>query len=650
MPATGGYPEIRAEASTSPGVAVTATASASVDHTRTGQALALLDEAVAEATRARRDDLVTRLDRQRARVVDPVSQVLVVGEFKKGKSALLNALLNARVCPVDADVVTAAPTVVRYGAEVAATVVLGDAGTGGDADAAALERRRVSLASLRSWATERGVETVDGRRVASVEVELPRGLLQQGLVLYDTPGVGGGLAAAHAAATLRALAGADALIFVSDAGQEYSAPELAFLKQAAEMCPNVVCVLTKTDFYPEWRRILELDRGHLRRAGLDYELLPVSSPLRHHALRMGDRALDAESGFPRLSAYLRTQVLAGKEALAVRSAAGAVRSSIGQLVGSLAAEHASLADPAGTGALVKRLEAAQQRADQLLGSAARWQQVLNDRFSDMNSNLDMDLAVRLRATRKDATARINESDPTKVWAELQQWLYQRTNQELVAHFTEIRTQAETVAAEVAHSYDHDVGDLAIELDVADLELPLRDLQIGASRFERMSLLELGLIAARGSTSSVAIVSMAGGALAAVVGTTVVMVPVGVLLALGLARTVVRQVKDSQLRVNRAEAVRAITAYLDEAELVARKDSRDSLRHINRRLRDYFTERAEELRTSTKRSLEATARSIKGDQESRKRRLQETAADLERLQALVAEADRLLGPADPVAAT
>jgi hypothetical protein len=631
---------------------VTASAPVTGSPTRTAEALAVLDRAVAEVRRAGREDLAARLDLQRTRVVDPVCQVLVVGEFKKGKSALVNALLNARVCPVDADVVTATPTVVRAGPEVAATVTLEVAQADGGQQPPAPERRKVTLASLGSYATERGAQADPARRVSAVEVELPRGLLRQGLVLVDTPGVGGGLASAHAAATLRVLAMADALIFVSDAGQEYSAPELDFLKQAAEMCPNVVCVLTKIDFYPEWRRILELDRGHLRRAGLDYELLAVSSPLRHHALRTGDRRMDAESGFPRLSGYLRTQVLAEKEALATRSAAGAVRSSLGQLVSSLGAEHATLADPAGTGDLVKRLEGAQRQADHLRGSASRWQQVLSDRFGDLLSNLDMDLAVRLRSIRKDAEARINDADPTKTWNELLQWLYQRTNQELVAHFSEIRSQAEAVAAEVAGHYDADVGDLTIQLDVADLELPLEDLQLGASRFERMSLIELGLVAARGSTSSVAITGMAGGALATLAGSTIVLIPVTALLAVVLARSVVRQVKENQLRSNRAEAVRAVKDYLNEAELTARKDSKDSLRHINRRLRDYFIERAEELRTSANRSLEATARAIKTDQESRKRRLRETSADLERLQTLVVAADRLLGPSqatDPVAA-
>jgi ribosome biogenesis GTPase A len=48
-------------------------------------------------------------------VVSREVPVVVVGEYKQGKSTLINALLRTDVCPVDADLVTAVPTVIRYG-------------------------------------------------------------------------------------------------------------------------------------------------------------------------------------------------------------------------------------------------------------------------------------------------------------------------------------------------------------------------------------------------------------------------------------------------------------------------------------------------------------------------------------------------------
>ena len=67
------------------------------------------------ARRLDRDDLAERIDEIRRRAARSETVVCVVGEFKKGKSALVNALLGAPVCPVDDDLATTAVTVVRHG-------------------------------------------------------------------------------------------------------------------------------------------------------------------------------------------------------------------------------------------------------------------------------------------------------------------------------------------------------------------------------------------------------------------------------------------------------------------------------------------------------------------------------------------------------
>ena len=63
-----------------------------------------------------RADLARRLDHTHERLQDPNVRVIVVGEFKQGKSKLINALVNAPVCPVDDDVATSVPTSVGYAA------------------------------------------------------------------------------------------------------------------------------------------------------------------------------------------------------------------------------------------------------------------------------------------------------------------------------------------------------------------------------------------------------------------------------------------------------------------------------------------------------------------------------------------------------
>ena len=81
-------------------------------------------EAVEEVlSKAERPDLDKRVKASKARLAQTGCTVLVVGEFKKGKSTLINALLNAPVCPVDDDVATAKPIEIRHAPEPTAAIV-----------------------------------------------------------------------------------------------------------------------------------------------------------------------------------------------------------------------------------------------------------------------------------------------------------------------------------------------------------------------------------------------------------------------------------------------------------------------------------------------------------------------------------------------
>ncbi len=103
-----------------------------------------------------RQDLVQRLENTQARLRDPNVRVVVVGEFKQGKSKLINALVNAPVCPIDDDVATSVPTAVGYGEEPAAYVLMRPAGEDGDASTDRTHSRSRSTSSRSTspnWAT-----------------------------------------------------------------------------------------------------------------------------------------------------------------------------------------------------------------------------------------------------------------------------------------------------------------------------------------------------------------------------------------------------------------------------------------------------------------------------------------------------------------
>ena len=217
-----------------------------------------------------RPDLAQRLEHTHARLLDPDVRVIVVGEFKQGKSKLINALVNAPACPVDDDIATSVPTSVGYGEQPSAWIMTRDEDAS-TKPGTAVERQQVPLEELSDYVSERG-NPGNERRIVSAEVLLPREILKGGLKLVDSPGVGG-LDSSNALATLSALSSAHAVLLVSDASQEYTEPEVQFLKHAMRISPNVAAVLAKTDLYPEWRQIEQIDRWTSERGGRRADVL-----------------------------------------------------------------------------------------------------------------------------------------------------------------------------------------------------------------------------------------------------------------------------------------------------------------------------------------------------------------------------------------
>jgi hypothetical protein len=216
-----------------------------------GQVRAAVDAALAYL-RGVDSDAATELAALRARELTRPA-ITIVGETKRGKSSLVNALVGVPdLSPVDAAVATCAFLEVGYGDTPGAVAHV----PGRE------EPVPLSVAQLRDWATLLG-QLPDGvRPPRRIEVTHPAPVLRY-LSLVDTPGVGG-LDAAHTEIALDAAARATALLFVVDAAAPLTRPELDFLVEAAKRVNVVVFALTKIDAYPGWRTILDDNRARLQ--------------------------------------------------------------------------------------------------------------------------------------------------------------------------------------------------------------------------------------------------------------------------------------------------------------------------------------------------------------------------------------------------
>ncbi|HEX5495517.1 MAG TPA: dynamin family protein [Mycobacteriales bacterium] len=266
--------------------------------------------------------------------------VVVVGAAKRGKSSLVNALLNTPgLSPVDPVVATGAYLVIQHGRTPAARALM----PGGTAPVP------IPADRLRDWATVPGDRPEDTPPPRMIEVDCPSPLLAN-LTLVDTPGMGG-LDAAHGEIALAAARSATALLFVLDASAPLTAPELGFLTGASESVDLVVFAVTKIDRYRGWRQIVEDDRELLRRHAprfADADIVPVSARLFERAgtLPAGDLAatLRTESRVIDLQLLLQTRVAAKSSALHEANALRAARSGLAGLERRLDGDRAAL-DP-----------------------------------------------------------------------------------------------------------------------------------------------------------------------------------------------------------------------------------------------------------------------------------------------------------------
>ena len=160
--------------------------------------------------------------------------VACLGQFKRGKSSLLNALVGRSVLPVGVPPVTSALTILRHGASPRAQVRLADGGT-----------RSIALDELASFVDERdNPENVKG--VVAVEVFLPVPLLETGLCLVDTPGLGS-VFATNTAVTRSFVPQVDAALVVLGSDPPITGEEADLLTQVAAGVRHVIIVLNKAD-------------------------------------------------------------------------------------------------------------------------------------------------------------------------------------------------------------------------------------------------------------------------------------------------------------------------------------------------------------------------------------------------------------------
>ena len=169
-----------------------------------------------------------------ARVSEGRFYVACVGQFKRGKSTLLNALVGHAVVPTGFIPVTAVPTVIRFGDRLHARVRMKD-GTWHD----------IAMFDLKEYVTEE-LNPENKKGVEGAEVFVPSALLASGMCFVDTPGLGS-VFTGNTATTQAFIPHIDAALVVVGADPPIAGEELVLVEAVGKQVQDLILVINKAD-------------------------------------------------------------------------------------------------------------------------------------------------------------------------------------------------------------------------------------------------------------------------------------------------------------------------------------------------------------------------------------------------------------------
>jgi hypothetical protein len=169
-----------------------------------------------------------------ARVSEGRFYVACIGQFKRGKSTLLNALVGYPVVPTGFVPVTAVPTVIRFGDKLHARIRIRDGSW-----------RDVAMSDLKEYITEE-LNPENEKALDGAEVFVPSPLLSSGMCFVDTPGLGS-VFTGNTATTQAFIPHIDAALVVVGADPPIAGEELALVESIGTQVQDLILVINKAD-------------------------------------------------------------------------------------------------------------------------------------------------------------------------------------------------------------------------------------------------------------------------------------------------------------------------------------------------------------------------------------------------------------------
>ena len=203
------------------------------------QELIGLIESLSSVSLSRGDDKINEnLQEISEKLVGNHFHLVVLGQFKRGKSTFINSLLGEKVLPTAVVPLTSIVTLIKHGEKETIEVHF----TNG-------QRKTISRSELSDYVTERG-NPENEKMVKHVEVSYPSDYLKDGVYIIDTPGVGSTFEN-NTEMTYNYLPRVDAALFLLAVDPPMSQSEISFLKDVKQYVEKIFFIQNKIDYMSE---------------------------------------------------------------------------------------------------------------------------------------------------------------------------------------------------------------------------------------------------------------------------------------------------------------------------------------------------------------------------------------------------------------
>lgn len=400
---------------------------------------------------ARLQELQTRLDAGRFHLA-------VLGQFKRGKSTLLNALLGEPFLPMSVVPLTAIPTLITYGPARTVRVIFQDG-----------RETAVAPDTLAQYVTETA-NPGNSLGVARVDVRHPAPLLAQGVVLIDTPGIGSTLAH-NTETTLEFLTEVDAALFLLSADPPITAVEVEFLQAVQQRVGRLFFLLNKVDYLTpveQKQTVAFVERTLRQQAQLngDLTLFPVSARTALEARQQGDDHAWQTSGLAAIETQLLQFLNQEKQAALEQAIAAKATATLQGALQLLQTERRALTMPLDElqqkrGAFQAALNTArrqrQQAADTLEGDQKRLVEHINQQAAALRQEAEGTLATAVTSFLQ-ATDKLDEAETAA-----QQWLADAVEAFFSARYQPFSQGIQTEVTTLLTTYADQADDLINKL-------------------------------------------------------------------------------------------------------------------------------------------------------------------------------------------